>query len=147
MRTSGARSAGARRATREHVRRGEDKRRSAPGVVHGLAVRLVTLAPAKVNLVLRVGPPRPDGYHDVASLMVPLDLADVVDVTVSSRPGGVTCRVRGRPELDGPANLAARAAALVKERFGRAEGTTSAAARTVWYRVRPCASSRSRRRR
>ncbi len=84
-------------------------------------MRLVTLAPAKVNLVLRVGPPRPDGYHDLLSLMVPLDLADVVDVSVSSRPGGVACHVRGRPELDGPANLAARAAALVKERFGRRE--------------------------
>jgi 4-diphosphocytidyl-2-C-methyl-D-erythritol kinase len=84
-------------------------------------VRLVTLAPAKVNLVLRVGPPRPDGYHDLLSLMVPLDLADRVEVTVSRRPGEVRCKVPGRPELDGPANLAARAAALVKERFGRDE--------------------------
>jgi len=82
-------------------------------------VRLVTLAPAKVNLVLRVGPPRADGYHDILSLMVPLDLADTVDVTVHARAGGVTCRVPGRPDLDGPANLAARAAALVKERFGK----------------------------
>ncbi|HET8539725.1 MAG TPA: 4-(cytidine 5'-diphospho)-2-C-methyl-D-erythritol kinase [Anaeromyxobacter sp.] len=84
-------------------------------------MRLVTPAPAKVNLVLRVGPPRPDGYHDLLSLVVPLDLADVVDVTVSARPGGVDCRVPGLPELDGPANLAARAAALVKQRFGRRE--------------------------
>jgi 4-diphosphocytidyl-2-C-methyl-D-erythritol kinase len=84
-------------------------------------VRLVTLAPAKVNLSLRVGPPRADGYHDLVSLMVPLDLADAVDVTVSASPGGVSCAVPGRPELSGPANLAARAAALVKERFGRRE--------------------------
>jgi 4-diphosphocytidyl-2-C-methyl-D-erythritol kinase len=81
-------------------------------------VRLVTLAPAKVNLVLRVGPPRPDGFHEILSLLAPLDLADVVDVTIGRRPGGVTCRVAGRPELDGPGNLAARAATLVKERFG-----------------------------
>jgi 4-diphosphocytidyl-2-C-methyl-D-erythritol kinase len=81
-------------------------------------VRLVTLAPAKVNLVLRVGPRRPDGFHDLFSLMVPLDLADVVEVAVRDRPGGVTCRVPGRPELDGPSNLAACAAALAKERFG-----------------------------
>jgi 4-diphosphocytidyl-2-C-methyl-D-erythritol kinase len=87
-------------------------------------VRLVTLAPAKVNLVLRVGPPRPDGYHDLLSLLVPLDLADEVEVTVSARPGGVACRVPGRPELDGAVNLAARAAALVKERFGRAEAVS-----------------------
>jgi 4-diphosphocytidyl-2-C-methyl-D-erythritol kinase len=82
-------------------------------------VRLVTLAPAKVNLVLRVGPRRADGYHDLLSLMVPLDLADTVEVTVRARPGGVTCRVPGRPDLDGAGNLAARAAALVKERFGK----------------------------
>lgn len=81
-------------------------------------VRLVTLAPAKVNLVLRVGPRRADGFHEILSLMVPLDLADTVDVTVRARRGEVTCRVSGRPDLDGPANLAARAAALVKERFG-----------------------------
>jgi 4-diphosphocytidyl-2-C-methyl-D-erythritol kinase len=80
-------------------------------------VRLLTLAPAKVNLVLRVGPLRPDGFHDILSLVVPLDLADEVDVTVHARAGGVTCRVPGRPELDGSGNLAARAALLVKERF------------------------------
>lgn len=82
-------------------------------------MRLVTLAPAKVNLVLRVGPPRPDGYHDILSLLVPLDLADTVEVTVHARRGAVACRVPGRPDLDGPENLAARAAALVKERFGK----------------------------
>ena len=82
-------------------------------------MRLVTLAPAKVNLVLRVGPPRRDGFHDVLSLMVPLDLADTVEVTVRERAGGVTCRVPGRPDLDGEENLAARAALLVKERFAR----------------------------
>jgi 4-diphosphocytidyl-2-C-methyl-D-erythritol kinase len=84
-------------------------------------MRLVTLAPAKVNLVLRVGPPRADGFHELLSLMVPLDLADTVDVRVLARAGGVTCRVPGRPELDGPSNLAARAASAVKERFGIAE--------------------------
>ena len=90
-------------------------------VWYTVRVRLVTLAPAKVNLVLRVGPTRPDGYHELLTLMVQLDLADGIEVAVSSRPGGVTCRVPGRPELDGPSNLAARAAALVKERLGRPE--------------------------
>jgi 4-diphosphocytidyl-2-C-methyl-D-erythritol kinase len=81
-------------------------------------VRLTTLAPAKVNLVLRVGPARADGYHDILSLMVPLDLGDGIDVAISPRRGDVTCRVPGRPDLDGPANLAARAAAAFRERFG-----------------------------
>lgn len=81
-------------------------------------MRLVTLAPAKVNLVLRVGPPRPDGYHDLRSLMVPLDLGDEVEVTLSPRAGPVTCRVPGHPELDGAGNLAARAAEAFRRRFG-----------------------------
>jgi 4-diphosphocytidyl-2-C-methyl-D-erythritol kinase len=81
-------------------------------------VRLVTVAPAKVNLVLRVGPLRADGYHDIDSLMVPLDLGDPVDVRIGARPGPVSCRVPGRPELDGPGNLAARAAEGFRARFG-----------------------------
>ncbi len=82
-------------------------------------IRLGTRAPAKVNLVLRVGPRRPDGYHDVESLMVPLDLADEVEVRVfPGKRGGVTCLCPGHPELEGPTNLAARAAAAFRMRFG-----------------------------
>ena len=81
-------------------------------------MRLATLAPAKVNLVLRVGPPRADGYHDLLTLMVPLDLADRVEVRIARGPGPVTCTVPGRPELDGDGNLAARAARGFRERFG-----------------------------
>ena len=87
-------------------------------------MRLTTLAPAKVNLVLRVGPLRADGYHELLTLMAPLDLGDRVDVRVSTRPGGVTCQVPGRPELCGPANLAARAAAAFRDRFGVRNGVS-----------------------
>jgi 4-diphosphocytidyl-2-C-methyl-D-erythritol kinase len=93
-------------------------------VWYDVSVRFTTLAPAKVNLVLRVGPRRTDGYHDLLSLMVPLDLGDEVDVTVSARPGPVRCRVPGRPDLDGPGNLAARAAVAFRERFGVDRGVT-----------------------
>jgi 4-diphosphocytidyl-2-C-methyl-D-erythritol kinase len=81
-------------------------------------VKLRTLAPAKVNLVLRVGPLRADGFHEIRSLMVPLDLADVVEIEVGHRRGRVTCEVPGRPELCGPGNLAARAAVAFRVRFG-----------------------------
>jgi 4-diphosphocytidyl-2-C-methyl-D-erythritol kinase len=87
-------------------------------------VRFTTLAPAKVNLVLRIGPLRPDGYHELLSLMVPIDLGDPVDVRISPRPGPVTCRVAGRPELSGPANLGARAAIAFRERFGLENGVS-----------------------
>lgn len=38
------------------------------------------LAPAKVNLVLRIGPVAPNGLHEVCSLFASLDLADEVEV-------------------------------------------------------------------
>lgn len=80
---------------------------------------LAARAPAKVNLVLRVGRRRPDGYHQIESLLAPLDLCDLVRVRIRrGRPGAVTCRVPGRPELDGPGNLAARAALAFRLRFG-----------------------------
>jgi 4-diphosphocytidyl-2-C-methyl-D-erythritol kinase len=82
-------------------------------------LRLRCPAHAKVNLVLRVGPPRPDGFHEVSTLFVPLDLADEVRVAVGNRPGPVTCRCPGHADLDGPGNLAARAAVALRERLGR----------------------------
>ena len=84
-------------------------------------IRLRAAAPAKVNLVLRVGPARADGFHDLVTLMVPLDLADEVRVVVRDAPGPVTCRCPGRPDLDGPGNLAARAALALRARLGRRE--------------------------
>jgi len=85
----------------------------------GRAVALRVDAAAKVNLVLRVGPLRADGYHDLATLLVPIDLSDQVAVRLRRGVRGeVTCRVPGRPELDGAANLAARAAEGFRARFG-----------------------------
>ena len=83
--------------------------------------RLRCPAHAKVNLVLRVGPPRTDGFHGISTLFVPLDLTDEVLVTVGDRAGPVTCRCPGHPDLAGPENLAARAASALRERLGRRE--------------------------
>ena len=52
------------------------------------------MAPAKLNLALLVGPRRPDGFHEIASLMVPVTLAD--RVLVERTPGAgldVACDV------------------------------------------------------
>lgn len=66
------------------------------------------LAPAKVNLTLRVLGRRPDGFHELSSLFAPISVADRLAVRV----GGTRIRVRvpGRPELETPDNLCARAA-------------------------------------
>jgi 4-diphosphocytidyl-2-C-methyl-D-erythritol kinase len=73
-----------------------------------VADRVEIVAPAKVNLALLVGPVRPDGFHEIASVMVPVSLAD--RVTVEKTPGAaldVVCDV-----APGADNLAAR---LVRE--------------------------------
>jgi 4-diphosphocytidyl-2-C-methyl-D-erythritol kinase len=93
-------------------------------------IRLACPAHAKVNLVLRVGPARPDGFHDVATLFAPLDLADDVRVSLPGRPGPVTCRCPGFPDLEGPSNLAARAALALRERLGRRDGVS------IWIQKR-----------
>lgn len=48
------------------------------------------LAPAKLNLVLRIGPRRPDGYHELDSLVAPISLADEL---VLERAGETGVRV------------------------------------------------------
>ena len=60
-------------------------------------------SPAKVNLVLHVGPVQANGLHAVCSLLASIDLAD--DVTVAP---GDRDEVLCRPSLPGP-NLAAAA--------------------------------------
>jgi 4-diphosphocytidyl-2-C-methyl-D-erythritol kinase len=69
-------------------------------------------APAKINLNLRVlGKNHTPGYHDLATWMVPLTLADALRIELTTSPGiQLTC---SDPELDaGSDNLAWRAADL-----------------------------------
>jgi 4-diphosphocytidyl-2-C-methyl-D-erythritol kinase len=67
------------------------------------------LAPAKLNLSLQVFGKRPDGYHHIRSVMVPVSLYD--EVTVEEAPVGihVECDAPGIPT--GAANSCHKAAA------------------------------------
>ena len=49
-------------------------------------MRLSAFAPAKVNLFLHVGPPAPDGYHPVCSLMTFADVGDKLAISASDHP-------------------------------------------------------------
>jgi 4-diphosphocytidyl-2-C-methyl-D-erythritol kinase len=70
--------------------------------------QLQMFAPAKVNLWLRVRGRRPDGYHEIESVLVPLTLGDLVEVSVGGRGVSLDC---SDPALgDGTENLACRAA-------------------------------------
>ena len=49
------------------------------------------LSPAKINLFLHVSGKRPDGYHDIVSLMCRVSLNDVISFDFSGDKTSVTC--------------------------------------------------------
>jgi 4-diphosphocytidyl-2-C-methyl-D-erythritol kinase len=74
-------------------------------------------APAKVNLVLEVLGKRPDGYHEIDTILQELELSDTVEVEVGA-PWSIS--VSGETAAGTPAddsNLALRAARLFLDRF------------------------------
>lgn len=80
-------------------------------------------APAKINLSLRVGPPRPDGYHTLATVFHAVHLDDLVTATAVDG-AAVTVEIadeHGDPVAGVPAdesNLAVRAALRLREVAG-----------------------------
>jgi 4-diphosphocytidyl-2-C-methyl-D-erythritol kinase len=88
---------------------------------------LRALAPAKINLGLRLGPPRPDGRHELVTVMQSISLADEL---LLEWPGGDTPQSAAStqedfdevicPGVDGPRerNLAALALAAFREATG-----------------------------
>lgn len=77
--------------------------------------------PAKVNLMLCVTGQRPDGYHDLVSIMVPLDFGDVL-IFEPRRGGGRTFTCSDADLLMDEANLVVRAARLFEESHPIADG-------------------------
>ncbi len=76
---------------------------------------VVRLAPAKVNLTLAVVGRRPDGYHALHSVMVPIALADRLTLAVDPSPGAVdTLHVDGFAPGPTADNLVLRAVAAVR---------------------------------
>ncbi|WP_102159159.1 4-(cytidine 5'-diphospho)-2-C-methyl-D-erythritol kinase [Zhihengliuella halotolerans] len=86
-------------------------------------------APGKINVFFRAGPPRPDGYHDVASLYLAVSLYEDVTATVRD-DDGVTVRLSAdstavRDPEDFPLdadNLVVRAAKLLARHTGAGTG-------------------------
>jgi 4-diphosphocytidyl-2-C-methyl-D-erythritol kinase len=82
---------------------------------------VVVWAPAKVNLFLEVLGKRPDGYHDIATLMVAVGLFDTL--VFRDEPAGSLHLACYRRDLStGPDNLVLRAAQLLRERTGCTRG-------------------------
>ncbi len=92
----------------------------------------VTLsAPAKVNLGLTVGPRRPDGFHDITTVVVPVELCDTVRIRTAR--SGITVAADTDAVPSGPGNLAHAAAG----RFFRAAGIDAGCRITLTKRVPP----------
>jgi 4-diphosphocytidyl-2-C-methyl-D-erythritol kinase len=97
--------------------------------VHRSAVELVVQAPAKLNLFFEVFAKRNDGYHEIETLMCPIDLHDTLCFEeISGDKIEFKCRCvsaiggpsgRGFHEIPaGPENLVVRAVELVRRRTG-----------------------------
>lgn len=77
-------------------------------------------AHAKINWTLEVLGKRPDGYHDLRSIVLPVALHDVIDLEPAD---GITCKTEG---LDVPQekNLAYRAAIALRDATGCTQGVS-----------------------
>jgi len=77
-------------------------------------------APAKLNLYLEVLGKRPDGYHDIDTVMHTVDLYDRVEIRRTAGECGLRCFGRDAGPVSG--NLALRAALLFRDRCGGTGG-------------------------
>jgi 4-diphosphocytidyl-2-C-methyl-D-erythritol kinase len=72
-------------------------------------------APAKINLYLHILGRRPDGFHELETLMVPISLGDTLEIDLI--PAGVEFSCSDPELADAQDNLATRAARLFLEEF------------------------------
>ncbi|MBE3560231.1 MAG: 4-(cytidine 5'-diphospho)-2-C-methyl-D-erythritol kinase [Ktedonobacteraceae bacterium] len=75
---------------------------------------------AKINLTLDVLGKRPDGYHELATIMQTIDLYDTLCLTAIPEDG--VRMICSQPELNGDDNLAARAAQALRRRCSLTQG-------------------------
>jgi len=77
-------------------------------------------SPAKVNLILRVLGRRPDGYHEIESLMQKISLHDELRFTLREKGIRIRCPGTSLPEDEN--NIVHRAAAALLSRLSRSAG-------------------------
>lgn len=94
---------------------------------------MIRSAPAKINLCLRVLGRRADGYHDIDSLLVPLELADRIEVLAQrGARSEVSCTCPEHPSLDGGDNIAARAARRFLDETGHRACVSITVNKQIW---------------
>lgn len=91
------------------------------GVLHSSGDAITILAPAKINLFLKVLRKRPDGYHDIFSWFQAIDLCDKIDIA-RSPDSGIELTVNHPSVPTGRENLVYKAANTMQSRFGLGSG-------------------------
>ena len=92
-------------------------------VVEETSERLVVKSPGKVNLFFEVLGQRPDGFHEIVTVMQEVSIFDTL--TVETRPDPGIRLVCNDPLLNsGKENLVHRAARVFLERYGGTHGVT-----------------------
>ena len=81
-------------------------------------------APAKINLSFEIKGRRPDGFHEIETLMTPISLADQLAIEVSTDPGEIRFSCDDPLLPRGDDNLVVRAAKLFREQTGNNAGVT-----------------------
>ncbi len=83
---------------------------------------VTVLAPAKINLILRVLDRRSDGYHNLWSLMQTVALEDEIRISPQTVSGDIRLRCNVAGLATDRSNLVYRAAAAVLDRAGSGQG-------------------------
>jgi 4-diphosphocytidyl-2-C-methyl-D-erythritol kinase len=99
-------------------------------IVRPIAEGVEVLAPAKLNLFLEILGRRPDGYHEIESLMVAVDLHDTLHLAVDPS-GAITLRCDDPTLPTGRENLVVRAAERLKAESGCPLGATIALSKAI----------------
>ncbi len=74
-----------------------------------VTLKKIVYAPAKLNIRLKVTGLRPDGYHELVSIMVPISLFDHLELKIT-RPQMISIACEGYSVPDNEKNLACQAA-------------------------------------
>ena len=83
--------------------------------------QITLAAPAKINLSLRILGKRPDGFHELETLMVPIGLSDEIEIVHAPGHGiSLTCNDPEIPTDSG--NLCVKAVELFREETGIVHG-------------------------
>ena len=81
-------------------------------------------APAKINLFLSVGGKREDGFHELVTVLVKLDLCDLITLEPTGEREEIICRCIDDDSLSGDRNLASQAVRAWREATGDDQGVS-----------------------